>query len=229
MQPTSNTAVYWEYGSEGLSTGTFLGLNPKDFTLQWSIPDPKGSSRWFGDWYYQYDETASVVTVREPSAMTLRSEFPVDASLWYFMPKLAEDVLVFRTDGVARGIDAFDGRILWTRTVGEGYGFNKVIDGTLYLLGEKLWSIEPRTGRDLWSLAVEAETNDLAVGADRVWVSTRNRRIRALDRRSGRVTVMPFSVGADVLKMWALSDDELVVLVLERGQVREAVWRLVVR
>ena len=231
MPPSSECARYWERRAEDSRAETLLGLSLEDLSLQWAVPPPSGRVKWIEDWYYVYDDATSQVTVHRPPAVEWKSQFQIDASLWHFHPLMADDVLIFRTPEFIHAIDAFDGRTLWHRTRTEGSGFDRVVDRTFYLFSHTLCAIEPRTGRELWCLATEAPADDFAVVGECLWLSTRNHRLRAVDRRTGHVITVPIDTGmnAFVQKMWALTAKDLILLLAYPDGSREALRRIAVR
>lgn len=221
MAPTDDCARYWE-ATENPRRETMLGLALEDLSLLWAVPPPAGRVKWIGEWYYEYDESTSQVTVRRPPSMDPRGRFHVDPDLWYFHPLMTDDVLIFQTADRVHAIDAFDGQTLWQRTLAPGSGFNRTIDGTFYLCSNPQHAIEPRTGRELWSVETEAPPTDLAITGDTLWLSTTNNRLRALDRRTGQITTPAAAtrLAGSVIKMWALTPQDLVLLVYEPGEQR---------
>jgi outer membrane protein assembly factor BamB len=228
-RPVSGCALFREYGP-GLA-GRYLGLDPDGLTTRWIVPDPEGRIAWLGDRYYEYDRQTSQVTVHSPAEPSPLGRFAIDFGIWYHSPLVAGDVLVFRTPDRTCAIDAVEGRTLWSApSLGDTrWGLDRVADGAVYQFSRTLSAVDPSTGRERWRFGAEAEPNDVAMAPQCVWISTRNRRLRPLDPRSGAVTAMPIAIGADVLRMWALSDDELLLLVLlgDRAEQYEALWRLV--
>ena len=228
MPPTTECARYWQR-TEDSRRESMLGLSLDDLSLQWAVPPPSGRVKWIEHWYYEFDQHTSEVTVRRPPSPEPRGQFHVDASLWQFQPLMADDVLIFRTPEFVHAIDAFDGRTLWRRTRTEGWGLERVVDGTFYLFSQTLCAIDARTGRELWCVETEAPADELAVLSDRLWLSTRNGRLRALDRQSGRPIAAPVDLRLDgaVMKMWALTGEDLIVLTAH-PENSEALWRFAV-
>jgi outer membrane protein assembly factor BamB len=229
--PTSEYARYWEPQGEGSRKEALLGLSLEDLSLQWAVPPPAGRVKWIGEWYYEYDESTSQATVRRPPDTEPKGQFHIDAALWYFQPLMTADVLIFRTPDNIQAIDAFDGRTLWSRAAPEGFGFDRAIDGTFYFFSHTLSAVDPRTGRDLWSLETEAPATDFAVAGEALWVSTRNHRLRAVDRRTGQVMSAPLDTGTGVFvqKTWALTAEDLIFLLAYPAENREGVRRISVR
>ena len=225
--PTAEYARYWER-TDSSRRETMLGLSLEDLSLLWAVPAPSGGVKWIEHWYYEYDQSTSEVTVRRPPSPEPLGQFHVDASLWQFHPVMADDVLIFRTPDFVHAIDAFDGRTLWRRTRTEGFGLERVVDGTFYLFSHTMCAIETRTGRELWCVETEAPVDDLAVFSDRLWLSTRNGRLRTVDRQTARPLAPPVDMRLDgfVIKMWALTAEDLILLTAHPGTNSEALWRI---
>ena len=230
MSPTAACARYWER-TDNSKRETMLALGLEDLSPLWAVPPPSGAVKWIGDWYFEFDQATSEVTVRRPPSPEPRGRFQVDPDLWYFHPFLSDGVLIFRAVDYVQAIDAFDGRTLWRRARSEGFGHDRVVDGTFYLFSQTLSAIDAATGRELWSLETEEPANDLTVLPDRLLVSTRDGRLRAVDRQTGRVITPPIDTRLEdsVLKMWPLSAQDLILLTFEASTNSEALWRIAVR
>lgn len=228
MPTAADHAIYWKKPSPD-GEGALLGLDPLDLGPRWSLPDPNGRVRVLGGRLYEYDKAAGVATVRGVPDLSVRSTFRVPPELWYFQPLAAEDALIFRTsDHDVEAIDALEGRPLWSWSGGAMAGFDLVADGTLYLLRDRLHALDARTGVERWR--VDAAVREVALAGETVWMCTTDGRLQRADGR-GQVTAPParLPVEATVLKMWAVAQDELVVLALlqpQDAEPREVLWRL---
>lgn len=120
---------------------------------------------------------------------------------------------VVNKTGDVYGVRTSDGKVLWTRNLGDDVTGPAYADGTLYVaqLGGAVAAFDPKTGKQKWSFRADSELESSPLAAEgRVYLGSDNGYLYALDADSGKLD-WRVRLGADVKASPSFSEGTLYV------------------